>query len=221
MRKKRDDVDNSIKLYDTLWCKFQQIGIHNSTNYFQLDSSESLQLLLSSSGLPMIYQSTINSINIELIFAKQIQWADYSGNTIEEVCNVNTDLYNEELDTSTNEILAQICLQLANIQQKCFSNKWTNAVMQNFTRASITSPSNLKHYIVSETLNKRLINIGGSGLHPTTQKCFLDLIHGNQNFCLGQGRRVCLKCPLINHEYHDCVSIHSSFLILVVHQFHR
>ena len=42
MRIKRGDVDNSINHYDALWCKFQQIGIHNSTNYFRLDSNESL-----------------------------------------------------------------------------------------------------------------------------------------------------------------------------------
>ena len=69
MRKKKGDVDNSIEHYDTLWCKFQRIGIHSSTNYFQLDSSESLQLILSNSGLPMIYQSTIDFINLELTFA--------------------------------------------------------------------------------------------------------------------------------------------------------
>ena len=69
MRKKRGDVDNSIEYYDALWCKFQQIGIHNSTDYFRIDSSESLQLLLSNFGLEMIYQSTIDSINLELIFA--------------------------------------------------------------------------------------------------------------------------------------------------------
>ena len=116
MRKKRGDVENSIKHYDALCCKFQQIGVHNSTDYFQFYNSKSLQLLLSSSGLPMIYQSTIDSINLELTFTQQIQQADYSGNTIKEVCNVDTDLYNEELDTNGNKILVQICLQLANLQ---------------------------------------------------------------------------------------------------------
>ena len=69
MRIKRGDVDKSIEHYDAIRCNCQRIGIHNSTNYFRLDSNESLQLLLSSSGLPMLYQSTINSINLELIFA--------------------------------------------------------------------------------------------------------------------------------------------------------
>ena len=54
--------------------------------------------------------------------------------------------------------------------------------MRKFTRASINRPSNLKYYIVSETLNLRLINAGGSGLHPTTQKSFLPLIDDNQDF---------------------------------------
>ena len=42
MRIQMGDVDNLIKNYDALQCKFQRIGIHNSTDYFQLDSSESL-----------------------------------------------------------------------------------------------------------------------------------------------------------------------------------
>ena len=71
----------------------------------------------------MVYQSTVDSINQELIFAQHIQQADYSGNIIEAVCNINTDLYNEELDTNGNENLVQICLQLANLQQKSFLNK--------------------------------------------------------------------------------------------------
>ena len=55
--------------------------------------------------------------------------------------------------------------------------------MRKFTRAGIKHPSELKHYIVNTTLNPRLINAGGSGFHQTTQKGFLDLINGNQDFC--------------------------------------
>ena len=62
----------------------------------------------------MVYQSTICSINLELIFTQQIEQADYSCNIIEIFCNIDTDLYNEELDTNGNENLVQICLQLAN-----------------------------------------------------------------------------------------------------------
>lgn len=54
--------------------------------------------------------------------------------------------------------------------------------MHKFTRASINSPSKLKHNIVSETLNPRLVNAGGSGLQPTTQKGFLVLIDSDQGF---------------------------------------
>ena len=61
-------------------------------------------------------------------------------------------------------------------------NRWTNAVMKKYTRASITSPSDLKYYIVSEILNPRLINTGGSG-YPTTQKSFLNLSYSNQDLC--------------------------------------
>ena len=178
----RGDIMKSIEHYDALWCKFQQIGIHNSTDYFSLDSSESLQLLLSSHGLPLLYPSTIESINLELIFASQIQGAGFSGNIIKEVCNIDTDMYNKELDTNGNVNLVQICLQLANLQQKSFPNKWTNAVMQKLTRAGIKHPSKLKDYIIYETLNPRLTNAGDSGFNQTTQQGFLDLINGNQDF---------------------------------------
>ena len=113
----------------------------------------------------MLYQSTINSINVELIFANPIQRADFFGDIIEVVCNIDTDLYNKELSTNDNVNLVQICLQLANLQQKSIPNKWTNAVMRKLTRAGIKHPSELKHYIVNETLNPSLINAGGSGFH--------------------------------------------------------
>ena len=54
--------------------------------------------------------------------------------------------------------------------------------MCKFIRAHIDSPSKLKSYIVHETLNPCLKNAGGIGLHPTTQKGFLALIDGNQDF---------------------------------------
>ena len=183
MRIKRGDIDVSIEHYDKLRCQLQRIGIHNSTDYFRFDSNESLRLLLSSHGLPMLYQSTFDSINLELIFAHQTQRADFSGNIIETVCNIDTDLYNKELNTNGTVNLFQICLQLANLQQKSFPNKWTNAVMRKLTREGINHPSELKDYIVNETLNPRLINTGGSGFHQTTQQGFLDLINRNKGFC--------------------------------------
>ena len=103
--------------------------------------------------------------------------------TIKQVCNIDTDLYSEELNRNGNENLIRMCFQLANLQQKSFPNKWTNAVMRKLTRAGIKSPPELKYYIVSETLNPRLTTAGDSGLHPTTQKGFLTLIDGNQDFC--------------------------------------
>ena len=54
--------------------------------------------------------------------------------------------------------------------------------MQKFTKASFRGPSDLKHYIVSDTLNPCLINAGGSGLHCITKKGFLHLIDVNQDF---------------------------------------
>ena len=139
----------SIKHYNALRCKFQQIGIHNSTDYFNLDSSSSLQLLLTSHGLSLLYPSTIESINLELIFSSQIQRSSFSGNVIKEVYNIDTDTYNEKLDNRGNVNLVNICLQTANLQQKSFPNKWTNAVMQKLTRAGIQHPSKLKDYIIN------------------------------------------------------------------------
>ena len=106
---------------------------------------------------------------------------DYSGNTIKKVCNVDTDLYNEELERDNKKNLVYMYNQLVSLQQKSFTSKWTNVVMRKLTRASINSPSNLKNYIVSETFNPCLENVVDSGLHLTTQKGFLALINENQD----------------------------------------
>ena len=65
LRIHRGDIMKSIEHYNAFWCKFQQIGIHNSTDYFNLDSSSSLQLLLTSHGLLLLYQSTIELLLLE------------------------------------------------------------------------------------------------------------------------------------------------------------
>ena len=183
LRIHRGDIMKSIEHYDALRCKFQRKGIYNSTDYFNLDSSNSLQLLLSSHDFSMLYPSIIDSINLELIFASQIQRSSFSGNIIEEVCNIDTTTYNEELDNHGNVNLVQICLQNTNLQQKSFPNKWTNAVMRKLTRAGIKQPSELKDYIITKTLNPCLKNGGDSGFYQTTQQGFLDLINGNKDFC--------------------------------------
>ena len=163
-------------------CKLQLIGIHNMTDYLNLDSVESLQLLLSSCDLTRLRTTTIDSINLEIIFAHQIQRSEYNGNVIEEVCNVNADTYNEELDRNGNDNLIRLCLQVASVQQKSYPNRWTNAVMRKLTTAGINTPQELKYYIVHETLNPRLSAAGDSGLNPTTQKGFLKLIDGCEDF---------------------------------------
>ena len=131
----------------------------------------------------MLNMTTIKSINFELIFAHQIRRSSYNDSVIEEVCNIDADLYNEELNKNGNNNLIRLCLQLASMQQKSFPNKWTNAVMSKLTRAGIHTPPELKYYIISKTLNPRLTVSGDSGLHPTTQKGFLTMIDGNQDFC--------------------------------------
>ena len=77
LRIHRSDIMKSIEHYDALRCKFQRIGIHNSTDYFNVDSSNSLQLLLSNHHFSMLYPSTIESINLELIFASQFQRSSF------------------------------------------------------------------------------------------------------------------------------------------------
>ena len=123
MKIKRGDINNSIEHYDALPGKFQQIRIHNFTDYFCLNRSESLQLLLLSHGLSLIYPSTIESIILDFIFAHKTQWVSFSGNIIEEVCNIDTYIYNEQLDNNGNVNLVQICLRNASLQQKSFPNK--------------------------------------------------------------------------------------------------
>ena len=126
--------------------------------------------------------TTIESINLELIFAHQIRRSSYGGSVIEEVCNIDADMFNEELTKNGNDNLIRLCLQVASMQQKSFPNKWTNAVMRKLTRAGIHTPPELKYYIVNETLNPRLDVAGDSGLNPTMQKGFLSMIDGNQDF---------------------------------------
>ena len=124
LRIHRGDIMKSIEHYDALWWKFQRIRIHNSTDYFNLDSSSFLQLLLTSQGLSLLYSSTIESIKLELIFALQIQQSNQPGNLIKEVWNIDTDTYNEEFDNNGNVNLLNICLHTQNLQQKSFPNNW-------------------------------------------------------------------------------------------------
>ena len=63
-----------------------------------------------------------------------------------------------------------------------FPQQKDNAVMRKFARAHINSLSNLKYYMIHETPNPCLVNSGDSGFQPTTQKGFLALIDGNQDF---------------------------------------
>ena len=112
---------------------------------------------------------TIEFINENIIIAQQIQNMTYTDNIIQEVCNIDTNLYNKELNGLGNKSLEKTCHQVAYLQQKSFSSKWTNAVMRKFIRASITNPSNLRTYIVLQTLNPRLKNCGTSSLNLTTQ----------------------------------------------------
>ena len=92
--------------------------------------------------------------------------------------------------------------------------------MRKLTSAGIKYPSELKHYIVNETLNPRLINAGGSGLHRTTQKSFLDLINGNQDFVKGETVEF-VSGPFLSITnttiVYQCVS---DFAVLLVHQFY-
>ena len=54
--------------------------------------------------------------------------------------------------------------------------------MRKFIRAIIANSSDLRTYIVVQTLNPRLKNCGTSDLNPTTQQGFLLLINIHQGF---------------------------------------
>ena len=98
------------------------------------------------------------------------------------MCNIDTDAYTKELDNNGNVNLVNMCLQTANLQQKIFPKKWTNAVIRKLNRAGIRHPQKLKDFIINKTLNSRLKGSGDSGFHQTTQQGFLDLINGNEDF---------------------------------------
>ena len=102
-----------LKHYDALRCKFRQIEIYNLANYLRIDSCVTLNLLLSNSNLPVMLPSITDYINYMIIDAEQINKETYSGNIIQEVCNINTDLYNKEFDRIGNNTLEKICHQLS------------------------------------------------------------------------------------------------------------
>ena len=130
----------------------------------------------------MLRPVTIEVITSDIHTAELVKRSEFSGNIIQEICCINTNLFEEELNGDGTVALEKMCHQLTCLQQKSFPNKWTNNVMRKFIRAHIDSPSKLKSYIVHDTLNPRLRNAGGTGLHPTRQKGFLALIDVNQDF---------------------------------------
>ena len=67
------------------------------THYLKASALGSIYLQLSNTKLPELFTSTINFIDEGIIIAQQIQQADYTSSVIEEVCNINIDLYNKEL----------------------------------------------------------------------------------------------------------------------------
>ena len=143
-------------------------GTLGSTTQYIIQRQEYWDLQLSNANLPELFSTTVNYIDEGIIIAQQIQRADYTGTVIEEVYYIRTDQYNEELREVGGESLEKLYHQVACLQQKSFSNMWTNAVMHKFSQANIANSSNLRTYIIQETLNPRLKNCGASGLHPTT-----------------------------------------------------
>ena len=113
MKRKKDHVENFIEHYDALGCKFREIGIYNLVEYSMVRALGSINLWLSNSKLPQLFTSTINFINEEIIIAQQIQRANYAGNVMKEVCNINTNLYNEELNGVGDKSLEKLCHQVA------------------------------------------------------------------------------------------------------------
>ena len=187
MKIKRGNLNNAIDYYDALLCKFRQIAIYNSTDFLDAGSHNvsncrAINLLLSTYNLPMLRHTTIEVITLDTHSAELVKRSKFSGNIIQEICCINTNLFEEKLNWDSAVALEKMCHQLVCLQQKSFRKIWTNDVMQKLIRAHIDSPSELKSYIVHEALNPRLKNAGGTGLHPTTQKGFLALIDGNQNF---------------------------------------
>ena len=106
----------------------------------------------------------------------------YSGDTVFEVCQIDTDVYADELDSTTSTALQQMCHSLACLQIKSFPNKWTNAVIRKLTRIGVNTPTDLAMKITNLTLNRQLKDLGESGFNPTSLRGFMILINGNQDF---------------------------------------
>ena len=128
MRIKQGNVNHAINYYDALWCKFRQIGIYNSTDFLDAGSRNvsncrAINLLLSSYDLPMLRPVTIEVITSDIHAAELVKRSEFSGNIIQEICGINTNLFEEELNGDGAVALKKICHQLACLQQKSLPNK--------------------------------------------------------------------------------------------------
>ena len=93
------------------------------TDYLQVHRQNDINLCFSNSDLPIILLSTIKYINDEIILAQQIKNGTYSGDIIYKVCDIDTNLYNRELNGLDSKVLKKICHQVICLQQKGFPNK--------------------------------------------------------------------------------------------------
>ena len=100
--------------------------IYNSTDFLDAGSRnvgnrEAINSLLSSYDLPMLQSTTINFITMDIHSAALVKRSEFSGNIIQEVCGIITNLY-EELNGDGAIDLEKMCHQLACLQQKSFPN---------------------------------------------------------------------------------------------------
>ena len=94
----------------------------------------------------------------------------YSGDTIYEVCSIDTNAYEHKLNYVNNILVQHMCHLVACLYDKSIPNKWANTVMDKLSCAGITIPQELKVFTINKTLNQRLKNFGDSGFNPTTWK---------------------------------------------------
>ena len=81
-----------------------------------------------------------------------------------------TNTHEQVLSPSSPSALSlqSMLLNVAHDMSKTFPIKWTNQVYYKLVSVSITTSSDLLHYISNSTLNSRLKSGGHSGMNPTT-----------------------------------------------------
>ena len=181
---KRNNISNAVEYYDAIKFKLLRINVTNSLQLKELISTNRLNILLRNIN-EVGFASTTKSLLLHHLEEARGTPSDSYRNPLLEVFGLTTTHEQVLSPSSPSTVsLQSMLLQVAHDMSKTFPIKWTNQVYSNLVSVSITTPSELLHYISNGTLNSRLKSGGHSGMNPTTIQV---LARGASDF--HQGRR--------------------------------